>query len=51
VGFIALGLLYMWTTRLRFQALAFFTISGPAFLVGLLFLANWLWRRKPQEMD
>lgn len=48
VGFVALGLLYMWTTRLRFPAIAYFIISGSAFLIGLLFLANWLWRRKPQ---
>lgn len=48
VGFIALGLLYMWMTRLRFQVIAYLIISGPAFLIGLLFLANWLWRRKPQ---
>jgi hypothetical protein len=48
VGFVALGLLYMWTTRHRFDVIAYLIISGPAFLIGLLFLANWLRRRKPQ---
>jgi hypothetical protein len=45
-GFIILGLLYMGITRLRFQPLAYVIISGPAFLVGLLFLVSWLLRRK-----
>jgi hypothetical protein len=45
-GFITLGLLYMWTTRLRFPAIVYLTISGPAFAIGLLFLANWFRRRK-----
>ena len=48
VGFVALGLLYMWTTQHRFQVIACLIISGPAFLIGLLFLANWIWRRKLQ---
>ncbi len=47
VGFVALGLLYMWITRLRFPVIVYLTISGSAFLIGLLFLANWLVRRKP----
>lgn len=46
VGFIALGLLYMWITRLHFPALAYFIISGTAFLIGLLFLANCLFGRR-----
>lgn len=45
VGFTALGLLYMWSTQLRFPPIAYLTISGTAFLIGLLFLANWLLRR------
>ena len=45
-GFIALGLLYMGMTRLRYPVWAYVFISGPAFLIGLLFLANWLLRRK-----
>jgi hypothetical protein len=48
VGFIALGLLYMWITRLRFPVMVYFVLSGSAFLIGLLFLANWLSRREPQ---
>jgi hypothetical protein len=46
VGFIALGLLYMWITRLRFPLPVYVIISGSAFLIGLLFLANWLLRRE-----
>ncbi len=46
VGFIALGLLYMWITRLHFPALVYFTISGSAFFIGLLFLANGLFGRR-----
>lgn len=45
VGFFMLGLLYMWITRLRFPPIAYLTISGSAFLIGLLFLANWSSRR------
>jgi hypothetical protein len=45
VGFIALGLLYMWITPSR-SAIAYLIISGSAFVIGLLFLANWLWRRR-----
>ena len=46
VGFVALGLLYMWITPSR-AAIAYLIISGSAFLIGLLFLANWFRRRKP----
>ena len=45
-GFIALGLLYLWGTRLKFLLPVYITISGSAFLIGLLFLANWLLRRE-----
>jgi len=46
VGFMALGLLYMWITRLRFPLPVYIIVSGSAFLIGLLFLANWLLRRE-----
>ncbi len=46
VGFIAMGLLYMWITRLRFPLPAYIIVSGSAFLIGLLFLADWLFGRK-----
>ena len=42
VGFVALGLLYLWMTRLHFPVMVYLTISGSAFLIGLLFLANLL---------
>lgn len=48
-GFIALGLLYMWMTGLKFTLPVYLLISGPAFLVGLLFLADWLFRRRLRE--
>lgn len=42
VGFIGLGLLYLWITHLRFPVAVYFIISGSAFLIGLLFLADWI---------
>ncbi len=41
VGFIALGLIFTF----RFPRSAFLIISGPAFLVGLLFLVSWTVQR------
>ena len=46
VGFIALGLFYIWFTGLRFPPATYFIISGPAFLIGLLFLAHWIFGRR-----
>lgn len=51
VGFLVLGLLYMWTTRLRFPVVAYLIISGSAFLIALLFLANWFTRPKARPSD
>jgi len=50
VGFIALGLVYdyLMITRTPLPLSAVFIVSGPVFLIGLLFLANWLLRRKLQ---
>lgn len=47
VGFISLGLVYDYfmITRSGLPLSAIFITSGPAFLIGLLFLANWLLRR------
>jgi hypothetical protein len=45
VGFVSLGLLYMWITPSR-SVIAYLIISGSAFLIGLLFLANWFTRPK-----
>ncbi|TAM82163.1 MAG: hypothetical protein EPN47_09450 [Acidobacteria bacterium] len=49
-GFFTLGLLYLSITRFRFPVLAYCAISGPAFLISLLFLANWFWLRGPRRM-
>jgi hypothetical protein len=50
VGFIALGLLYIWSMWFRRLPLfVYVVISGSAFLIGLLFLVDWLLRRKPQS--
>ncbi len=46
VGFVALGLLYMWITELRFEPSVYALISGFAFLTGLFFLIDWMVRRK-----
>ncbi|MCL5005981.1 MAG: hypothetical protein M1404_05560 [Acidobacteria bacterium] len=44
-GFIALGVLSMW----RFRPPAYLITSGPAFLIGLLFLANWFMQRQSRS--
>lgn len=52
VLFVALGLFYLVETWGRMHWSAYVFISGPAFLVGALFLANWLYReqlRAPAE--
>lgn len=48
VGFVALGVLYLSITGLQFPLVVYLIIAGPAFLIGLLFLADWLLRRGPQ---
>jgi hypothetical protein len=42
--FIALGVLYLVMAWGRFHWSAYLLISGPLFLVGVLFLINWLYR-------
>ena len=42
--FIALGVLYLVMSWGRFHWSAYLLISGPLFLVGVLFLVNWLYR-------
>jgi uncharacterized membrane protein HdeD (DUF308 family) len=42
--FIALGVLYIVTAWGRFPWGTYALISGPLFLVGILFLLNWLYR-------
>lgn len=51
VGFCALGTLYIVTMWGRFHWSVYAIISGPAFLIGALFLLNWLYRAelRPQH--
>ena len=53
IMFIALGALYLVTSWGRFHWSAYLLISGPLFLVGVLFLINWLYRakRRTQRSD
>jgi hypothetical protein len=44
VLFIALGVLYLVMAWGRLHWSAYLLISGPLFLVGVLFLINWLYR-------
>jgi hypothetical protein len=43
--FVALGVAYFLMTRGRFDWLTYLLIPGPLFLMGALFLVNWLRRR------
>jgi hypothetical protein len=44
--FIALGAFYIiWSWR-EFPWVTYLAISGPLFLVGILFLVNWIYRSK-----
>lgn len=52
VGFTAMGMLYIWFLAHRFGRFHWdwlALIGGPVFLVGGLFLANWLWRRELRQ--
>jgi hypothetical protein len=44
--FTALGLLYIVVAWGQFEWMAYLLISGPLFLIAVLFLSNWLYRRK-----
>jgi glucose-6-phosphate-specific signal transduction histidine kinase len=44
--FVALGILYLIASWGRFHWSAYLCISGPLFLIGILFFLNWLNRRK-----
>jgi len=46
VVYNALGMLYIIMLYGRFPVSVYFTISGPLFLVGILFLLNWIFREK-----
>ena len=47
--FSALGMGYLIVSWGRFHWSAYVAISGPLFLVGILFLVNWLYRGKIRE--
>jgi hypothetical protein len=49
VGFTALGTIYLWAFRGRFPLSVYVVIAGPAFLIGLLFFANWIWRSELRQ--
>jgi len=42
--FAALGVFYIISAWGRFPFVTYLTISGPLFLAGILFLANWIYR-------
>lgn len=41
ISFIALGIYYIYSSLERFQLSAYLLVSGPLFLIGVLFLINW----------
>ena len=49
--FIVLGALYLIGLWGRFHWSAYLAISGPLFLVGVLFWVNWLYRAKLRTTD
>jgi len=46
VVFPAGGLFYIYIAWMKFPLSTYFLISGPFFLVGILFLLNWIYRRE-----
>jgi hypothetical protein len=44
--FIGLGILYIVIAWGQFHWSAYFTISGPAILLGILFLLHWYYKKK-----
>ena len=46
VLFAGLGIFYIVMAWGRVHPTAFFAISGPAFLIGAMFLANWVYREE-----
>jgi len=47
VVFIMLGIAYILATIGRMPLVAYFAISGPLFLIGILFLLNWFTKVDP----
>jgi hypothetical protein len=50
VVYIIFGFLYIFMAFGRFPLSVYFTISGPLFLVGILFLLNWIFRDKVETL-
>lgn len=46
IGYVALGVFYIWDFGGRFPWYTYALIAGPLFLVGMLFALNWTLRRK-----
>jgi len=44
LGFLGLGIWYLVMTWGRMHWSAYLVISGPLFLLAILYLLNWLWR-------
>lgn len=49
--FTGLGVFYLVDTWGRFHWSAYAAISGPLFLVGILFLLNWIFRDEVRNRD
>ncbi|MCF7810602.1 hypothetical protein K9N50_06405 [bacterium] len=47
--FTAMGAFYIIDAWGKFPIVAYFAISGPAFLIGILFLLNWKYRAELRE--
>jgi len=46
IVYIILGLLYIVMTRGHFAWLVYLAMSGPLFLIGVLFLINWFYKKE-----
>ena len=46
LGFLGLGIWYLWLDWGRGNWAAYMLILGPLFLIAILYLSNWLWRAK-----
>ncbi len=46
VGYVAIGLLYLYMFGGRFPWFTYALIAGPAFLIGTLFVLNWIFRNE-----
>ncbi len=49
VVYIALGILYIIVAYGRFPVITYVIISGPLFLIGILFLLNWFFRKNMKQ--